>query len=452
MERQLRELSMQTLLSPSELPALRKYRDLLDAKIEELEREGVTGLDGETMRPDSEAVLILLIKVMVLEDLDDVLTSAMDDLDDVPDFSDVLTSYDVLVTLAMCSRGLRSSVAEHATKLDSELATKPLIHRGGPRLLASTFPNLVTLQAEDLSPLGFDKLLANLDGLPRLETLYIGFQRTELEQQLYDYKSHLDVPIKRAFAEVMDAIEPDDPGFSESIHRDMNQIRSRSEDMRVRCALHRLAAVCASGAAPSLKSVTWMLECGGTETLSDELLQALLGSLPPTAALWLLIEMQNNLPLGFDFASAASLAMDQGADVHWRNSSGMTFCPEAVTPLECICFGAAAHWEQRDPVCPANISEQHYCMLYEADQERWQNQWCPLVRELMLRGASHTRFTMLELATETPMAFRAEDCERLCTPTITQKKKKKKKFTPTITHELAFPRGTSFRHGYKAVT
>ena len=50
MERQLRELSMQTLLSPSELPALRKYRDLLDAKIEELEREGVTGLDGKTMR------------------------------------------------------------------------------------------------------------------------------------------------------------------------------------------------------------------------------------------------------------------------------------------------------------------------------------------------------------------------------------------------------------------
>ena len=444
---QLRELSMQTLLSPSELPALRKYRELLDAKIEELERVGVAE------RPDSEAVLMLIVKVMVLEDLDDLL-----------DFSDVLTSYDVLVTLAMCSRGLRSSVAELTTKLDDELATKPLIHRGGPRLLASTFPNLATLQADSLSPQGFDKLLANLDGLPQLETLYIGFQRTELEQQLYDYKSHLDVPIKRAFAKVMEAIEPDDPGFTESIHRDMYQIRSESEGMRVGCALHRLAAVCASGAAPSLKSVTWMLEGSQTEDLSDELLRALLGSLPPTAALWLLIEMQNNLPQGFDFASAACVAMDQGADVHWRNSSGMTFCSEAVTPLECICIGAVAHWEQRDPEDQNNISEQHY-MLREADQERWQNQWCRLVYELMLRGASLTRFTMLEFAMETPMAFRAEDCERLCTyhyqvdPKKKKKKKKKRGSThPPMdqpvrsTHELAFPRGTSFLHGYKAVT
>ena len=245
------------------------------------------------------------------------------------------------------------------------------------------------------------------------------------------------MPIKRAFAEVMEAIEPDDPGFTESIHRDMYQIRSRSEGMRVECALHRLAAVCASGAAPSLKSVTWMLESSGTEELSDELLHTLLGSLPPTAALWLLIEMQNNLPQGFDFASAACVAMDQGADVHWRNSSGMTFCSEPVTPLECICIGAVAYWEQRDPEDQNNISEQHY-MLGEADQERWQNQWCRLIYELMQRGASLTRFAMLETATETPMAFRAEDCERLCTAAG---------HYGFITHELAFPRGTSFRHG-----
>ena len=204
--------------------------------------------------------------------------------------------------------------------------------------------------------------------------------------------------------------------------------------MRVRCALHRLAAVCASGAAPSLESFTWMLGSAGTEVLSDELLHALLGSLPPTAALWLLIEMQNNLPQGFDFASAACAAMDQGADVHWRNSSDMTCCSEAVTPLECICIGAVAHWEQHEP---EKNAQQHY-MLDEADQERWQNEWCRLVRELMLRGASLARFTMLENAMETPMAFRAEDCERLCTAAG---------HYGFITHELAFPRGTSFRHG-----
>ena len=69
-----------------------------------------------------------------------------------------------------------------------------------------------------------------------------------------------------------------------------------------------------------------------------------------------------------------------------------------------------------------------------------------VIHELLLRGASLTRFKMLEAATDTPMVFRAEDCERLCAyqaefPALPTSR------APSIPHELAFPRGTGFRHG-----
>ena len=404
-------------LSTRTLPILRLCRDMLVAKIEELEPSAHSGTGSQTGLP----VLELLVRLHG------------NGLDEGQQHLHVWT----LIALSRCSRALRDLVAEQTSSLGQggfapgarlrAFDVSDVVHRCGRSILSRTFPHLITLILEGLPPTAVDALFANMAGLPLLESLWLDFGFSELEHHInrFDNETHDFRYGARRNASFV------------AMTHGLWWLKQEMINERVEGALHELAKACREGAVPRLKSFQWMVDGCTPGSPSPGVCNALLESLPPTAALWCILgeppvydgatDVHN--PGSMVFAVRQVLCRDP--DLNWRNPN-LYYAKAPCTPLEYICIGQPAGWAY-------DAKESTWHMSDTSDVQFWQFAWVRVAYQLLSCGATTDGFARLEQKAGREMPFRASDCERMlrCVGWSMHSWWQ----PPMIESDIAFPRG-----------
>ena len=393
--------------APTHLRDLRKCRDMITAKISELEKKDVPS----TLLMAGEAALTVLTEHCSLhisdsEDIECVLLGR-------------LVSVEVMAILAATCHCLRQVVRASVLTVNADEqywsrahhgnSGSALVCRGGPRMLASNFPNLKQLVLDRLPLRGLATLMQGASELTHLQVLGLNFQPDHGASLLYQtrhwfggegggygggHPGHpVDLPLANYLLTQQCAVE--------QTHRE-SYIRVLANGVHV---------------LRSLKALELSLMYLPLITRSDmpaELWGRLMDSLAPTAALWMLVLQFGSEALVSADVDKVTALVEAGADIHWANHYGhaLQSCwhGEPTTPLEFLCAGPAEFW------CMSDDRQQWKYMRKKAQD--WQLV-LRIILELLDAGARTNGFYDLEqeLARSRhgphQLFFRTEHCAAL---------------------------------------
>ena len=428
---QLLEVLLDHHLTSEALPHLRRAKLRLEKKIGELEGDHTR---WPSLPFDGTPVLSLMLKLHAAKE-----ASAIEDYDEGP-----LCTLPLL-NIARTCKGFRQEVAENV-RFTNSFDVSEAVGLCSPRMLGSTFPNLVKIAFYDpLTPRGFKHLLEASEALAQLQVLIVNIGKSESEYAIESTRGAL-WRCQRTMESERNCLGHQTFRTLDNLELELDHRIARTsaviDKSRIRAAYKSLGDVCSRGGFPALKYLEVGDNCAdvGTSSFADSLSygeqRRVLRGLHATVALWVVIGRLLYSEAAADIRHATEMIgqiAERGAELEWRNcdldyTDDMYHRQHGLTALEMLCLNGAGCWDWDAEKGAWNPSYWVISDDWSAPGEAW-GLWKEAIAKLLVAGASTAGFAGVaerqEANGKMPFYFSPGDCASLLTDEESRRKPKR---------------------------